>query len=263
MLGSRRDAGARDHRSDHARAAPRAPSICGIVGDAARLPADDVRLADDGVCVRWTPRAGTGCSSCGCPATPLPDYRLRVTFGSGHVVEIDDPYRYGRVLTRLRPAPVRRRHASPRRSRSSARTASASATTVGVHFAVWAPNAERVSVVGDFNGWDGRVHPMRLLVPSGVWELFIPDLADGEKYKFEIRTRTGALLKKSDPFGVAFEAPPQTASVVRDISGYEWRDDRVDGDARRAAEAGCNGRCRSTRCTSARGRACRRTATAS
>ena len=61
-------------------------------------------------------------------------------------------------------------------------------TTTGVHFAVWAPNAERVSVVGDFNGWDGRVHPMRLLVPSGVWEMFIPDLPDGERYKFEIRT---------------------------------------------------------------------------
>ena len=81
-------------------------------------------------------------------------------------------------------------------SRSSARIASASATTVGVHFAVWAPNADRVSVVGDFNGWDGRVHPMRLLVPAGVWELFVPDLPDGEKYKFEIRTRTGALLEE-------------------------------------------------------------------
>ena len=62
-------------------------------------------------------------------------------------------------------------------------------TTTGVHFAVWAPNADRVSVVGDFNGWDGRVHPMRLLVPSGVWEIFIPDLPDGEKYKFEIRAK--------------------------------------------------------------------------
>src|SRR5262249_44570732 len=56
-------------------------------------------------------------------------------------------------------------------------------TTVGIHFAVWAPNAERVSVVGDFNGWDGRVHPMRLLIPGGVWEIFVPDLPDGEKYK--------------------------------------------------------------------------------
>jgi 1,4-alpha-glucan branching enzyme len=82
-----------------------------------------------------------------------------------------------------------------------------------------------VSLVGDLNGWDGRVHPMRLLVPAGVWELFIPDLPDGEKYKFEIRTKAGGLLKKTDPFGFAFEAPPQTASVVRDISGYQWDDE--------------------------------------
>ena len=82
-------------------------------------------------------------------------------------------------------------------------------STTGVHFAVWAPNADRVSVVGDFNGWDGRVHPMRLLTPSGVWEMFIPDLADGERYKFEIRTAAGRSCKKTDPFGVAFETPPQ------------------------------------------------------
>jgi 1,4-alpha-glucan branching enzyme len=93
-----------------------------------------------------------------------------------------------------------------------------------VHFAVWAPNADRVSVIGDFNGWDGRVHAMRLLSPSGVWEIFIPDLPDGEHYKFEIRTRTGNLLQKTDPFGVAFEVPPLSAAVVRDISHYAWGD---------------------------------------
>src|SRR6185295_12711174 len=97
-------------------------------------------------------------------------------------------------------------------------------TTTGVHFAVWAPNADHVSVIGDWNMWDGRVHPMRRLAPSGVWELFVPDLPDGEKYKFEIHTRDGRRLEKSDPFGVAFEQPPQTASVVRDISGYVWGD---------------------------------------
>jgi 1,4-alpha-glucan branching enzyme len=81
-----------------------------------------------------------------------------------------------------------------------------------------------VSLVGDLNGWDGRVTPMRLLVPNGIWEIFIPDLADGEKYKFEIRAKSGALLKKSDPFGFAFEVPPQSASIVRDISRYQWHD---------------------------------------
>jgi 1,4-alpha-glucan branching enzyme len=92
-----------------------------------------------------------------------------------------------------------------------------------VHFVLWAPNADRVSLIGDFNGWDGRVHPMRQL--GGVWELFVPDLADGENYKFELRTKSGALLKKSDPYGFAFEVPPQTASVVRDITGYQWHDE--------------------------------------
>ena len=66
---------------------------------------------------------------------------------------------------------------------------------------------------------------MRLLVPAGVWEIFIPDLADGEKYKFEIRTRDGSLLQKSDPFGVRFEVPPLSASIVADISGYPWNDE--------------------------------------
>jgi len=80
-------------------------------------------------------------------------------------------------------------------------------------------------VVGDFNGWDGRVHLMRHLGSSGVWELFIPDLPDGEKYKFEIRTPAGAVFTKTDPVGVAFETPPLTAAVVRDISGYRWQDE--------------------------------------
>ena len=98
-------------------------------------------------------------------------------------------------------------------------------TTTGVHFAVWAPNAQRVSVIGDFNGWDGRIHPMRFITLSGIWEIFVPDLQDGERYKFEIRTFDGHLLKKCDPYAVAFEHPPQTASVVRDISGYAWGDE--------------------------------------
>src|SRR5579864_995081 len=187
---------------------------------------------------------------------PVPDYRLRVSYtissppgplppgplspgplppGPAHVVEIDDPYRYGRVLTdfdlHLFGEGTHRRLFDKLGAHRIT-----IGTTVGVHFAVWAPNADRVSVVGDFNGWDGRVHGMRLLVPGGVWEIFVPDLPDGEKYKFEIRTRHGALLKKSDPFGVAFEVPPQSASIVRDVSTYVWRDQdwirsRARGDA--------------------------------
>jgi len=157
------------------------------------------------------------------PAVDIPDYRLRLTFPDNHIVEIDDPYRYGRVLTDFDLHLFGEGTHHRIFEKLGAHRVRAGSTT-GVHFAVWAPNADRVSVVGDFNGWDGRVHPMRLLVPSGIWELFIPDLPDGEKYKFEIRTRTGNLLKKSDPFGFAFEAPPQTASVVRDITHYTWSD---------------------------------------
>jgi 1,4-alpha-glucan branching enzyme len=157
------------------------------------------------------------------PAAEIPDYRLRITFPDDHVVEVDDPYRYGRVLTDFDLHLLGEGTHHRMFEKLGAHRVRVGSTT-GVHFGVWAPNADRVSVVGDFNAWDGRVHPMRLLAPAGIWELFIPDLPEGEKYKFEIRTRAGALLKKSDPFGVAFEAPPQTASVIRDISRYTWGD---------------------------------------
>ncbi|MEJ2644829.1 MAG: 1,4-alpha-glucan branching protein GlgB [Gammaproteobacteria bacterium] len=95
----------------------------------------------------------------------------------------------------------------------------------GVLFAVWAPNAERVSVVGDFNAWDGRRHPMRVRGGTGVWELFVPDLAPGALYKFEIRNRdTGVVLLKSDPYGRRSELRPGTASVVADSDDYRWND---------------------------------------
>jgi len=153
----------------------------------------------------------------------IPDYRLRITYPGHHVVEIDDPYRYGRVLTDY-DLYLFGEGTNYRIFDKLGAHRLTVGTTTGVHFAVWAPNADRVSVVGDFNGWDGRVHPMRRLAPAGVWEIFIPDLGDGEKYKFEVRTKNGALLNKSDPFGVAFEVPPLSASIVHDISGYEWHD---------------------------------------
>jgi 1,4-alpha-glucan branching enzyme len=154
---------------------------------------------------------------------PVPDYRLRITYPGNHLVEIDDPYRYGRVLTDYDLHLLGEgTHYRAFEKLGSHRINIG--TTNGVHFAVWAPNADRVSVIGDFNGWDGRVHPMRILVPNGIWEIFLPDLPDGEKYKFEIRTRSGAILKKADPFARAFEAPPQSAAVVHDISRYQWND---------------------------------------
>ena len=153
----------------------------------------------------------------------IPDYRLQVTFPGGHTLLLDDPYRYGRVLgdldlylfgegnhTRI----YQKLGAHPTRI----------GDTAGVHFAVWAPNAQRVSVVGDFNSWDGRMHPMRSLGSSGVWEIFIPAAHVGHRYKFEIRTRGGHILVKIDPFAQLFEVPPLSASVVYE-STYRWKDE--------------------------------------
>jgi 1,4-alpha-glucan branching enzyme len=94
----------------------------------------------------------------------------------------------------------------------------------GILFAVWAPNAERVSVVGDWNGWDGRFHAMRPRPPYGVWELFIPDVETGALYKYEIRSRSGQLRMKADPYAQVCEQPPATASVVSVSPPFVWRD---------------------------------------
>ncbi len=94
----------------------------------------------------------------------------------------------------------------------------------GVRFAVWAPNARRVSVVGDFNGWDGRRHPMRLRHPSGVWELFVPRLCAGEAYKYEILGAEGILPLKADPVALATQLPPDTASKVASRLQIAWQD---------------------------------------
>lgn len=93
----------------------------------------------------------------------------------------------------------------------------------GVSFAVWAPNAQRISVVGDFNGWDGRYYPMRQLGSSGIWELFIPGLGAGARYKYEILDSNGCIRLKTDPMGFGFEVAPQNASIVQSLD-YDWSD---------------------------------------
>ena len=94
----------------------------------------------------------------------------------------------------------------------------------GVNFAVWAPNAEGVSIVGDFNRWDRRTHAMRKHIPGGVWELFVPDLKSGTHYKFSIKHRGGHVTEKCDPYGFAAEVPPKTANIVADMNQYQWND---------------------------------------
>jgi len=95
----------------------------------------------------------------------------------------------------------------------------------GVYFAVWAPNARRVSVIGNFNRWDGRRHPMRIHPGVGVWEIFIPGLSEGEVYKYEIKTRQGLLRTKTDPYAFRMERRPNNAAIVQRLDHHEWHDD--------------------------------------
>jgi 1,4-alpha-glucan branching enzyme len=150
-------------------------------------------------------------------------YLLRLTDRSGHVSEFDDPYRFGRILSDFDMYLFGEGKHTRIYDKLGAHTLDVGGTA-GVHFAVWAPNALRVSVVGDFNRWDGRVHPMRSLGASGVWEIFIPAAKIGDKYKFELRARAGDVLVKIDPFGLAFEVPPLSASIVC-RPDHSWQDD--------------------------------------
>ena len=155
--------------------------------------------------------------------TPPGLYRLRVDWPD-LPQDIDDPYSFGPLLGALDLHLF-----AEGRHFELARVFGAQAMQVdgivGVRFAVWAPNARRVSVVGGFNGWDGRRHPMRLRVEAGVWELFIPGLPPGTLYKYEILDRDGQVLPlKADPLALATEAPPETASRVADPRGHRWAD---------------------------------------
>jgi 1,4-alpha-glucan branching enzyme len=96
---------------------------------------------------------------------------------------------------------------------------------LGASFAVWAPNARGVSVVGDFNFWNGRLYPMRALGASGIWEIFLPGVTAGARYKYEVRAADGSLRVKSDPYSFAAELRPQTASIVWNIDHYSWGDE--------------------------------------
>jgi 1,4-alpha-glucan branching enzyme len=144
-------------------------------------------------------------------------YRLRLLpYGGDSTYDIEDPYRFGPVLGELDiHLLVEGTHL-----RAFEKLGAHVATIDGVAgatFAVWAPNARKVSVVGDFNGWDGRRHPMRCRVECGVWEIFVPGVAAGACYKYEIKDRLGNLLaEKADPFAVESETPPKSASIVPD-----------------------------------------------
>ncbi len=150
-------------------------------------------------------------------------YHLRVTAwdGSHHLTR--DPYQFGPIMGEVDLHLFAEGQHWKIYEKFGAHVRTLGDAT-GVYFSVWAPNAERVSVVGDFNGWDGRVNPMRRLIGHGVWELFLPGIKPGAHYKFEIRTQTGALLLKSDPFAFFNQHGKSTASLVYDLEHYTWND---------------------------------------
>ena len=156
----------------------------------------------------------------------LVPYHFCITYTDGDSEEIVDPYSY-QFHTAFTEEEVRKFGAGiyyDSYEKFGAHPAVEAGIT-GVHFAVWAPDAMRVSVVGDFNFWDGRRHQMKKRGPSGIYEIFIPGLKPGAIYKYEIKTKAGLPMLKADPYGNFAELRPNTASVVWDMSGYKWNDD--------------------------------------
>ncbi len=154
--------------------------------------------------------------------SPSRDYRLRLTLYSGKVEEIDDPYRFPVLIS-----PFDLHLHGEGTSQESYTMLGAHLTTcekvAGVRFAVWAPNARVVSVVGDFNQWDTRRHPLRRR-DGGIWEIFLPGLEKGVVYKYSILGQDGRIQDKCDPYAFYAEVPPKSASVIWPMYDYEWQD---------------------------------------
>jgi 1,4-alpha-glucan branching enzyme len=158
------------------------------------------------------------------PVREVVPYLIRTKTYDEQTTLTKDPYAYGQVLTDFDLHLMGEGSHYRKYEKLGAHVVEIGGVK-GVHFAVWAPNARCISVIGDFNRWDGRRHPMRLLVGAGVWEIFIPDIGEGELYKFDVRSRYhNYRAVKADPYGVFFEVRPKNASIVRDIGGYRWND---------------------------------------
>jgi 1,4-alpha-glucan branching enzyme len=197
---------------------PLAASVTAVLPDGGRFPLTHLH---EGVFSATLPSSVT-------QPGQAPDYRLAVSYADGPETLSDDPYRHLPTLGEIDLHLIGEgRHEALWQVLGSHVRGSA-----GTSFAVWAPNARGVRVLGDFNGWDGRGHPMRSLGGSGVWELLIPGLGAGMTYKYEICGPDGVWRAKADPMAALAERPPATASVVYD-SGYAWADE--DWLATRAA----------------------------
>ena len=186
--------------------------------------AADCFILRDGVATAMRDE-GDGFFSIALPAaTTIPHYTLRYLSHDGHTWERGDPYRHATVVGEMDLYLF-----NEGTHRKLWTMLGAHLRTIegdeGTAFVVWAPNAERVSVVGDWCNWDGRQYPMRRLEGSGLWELFVPGVGANALYKFELRTREGALRVKTDPMALKMEQAPATSSIVVREGGYTWRDD--------------------------------------
>ena len=200
------------------------PVAGGVVVRALRPEAERVVARIDGREVALE-HAHAGVWQAMIPGGEVTDYRLDVTY-HGTTYPSDDPYRYLPTLGQVDLHLIGEgRHEQLWQVLGShvRRYDSAHGQVTGVSFAVWAPNARGIRVIGDFNGWDGRSHPMRALGSSGVWELFVPDIGAGTHYKFQILGVDSVWREKADPMARRTEVPPLTASVV-DESSYSWSD---------------------------------------
>jgi 1,4-alpha-glucan branching enzyme len=150
------------------------------------------------------------------------DYQLEVDYGESGTITIDDPYRFLPTIGELDVHLFGEGRHEELWERLGAHVREVDGV-VGTSFAVWAPAARSVSVVGDFNYWDGRIHPMRSLGSSGVWELFLPGVTAGARYKYEILAQDGEIRLKADPVAFETEVPPKTASIVS-TDEHEWAD---------------------------------------
>src|ERR1700734_1418552 len=191
---------------------PLAASVTAVLADGSRFPLEHVHQ---------------GVFSATLPVTGIPDYRIAVTYpapGTGQALPetiSDDPYRHLPTLGEIDLHLIGEgRHEELWRVLGAHHREKAGGTA----FAVWAPNAQGVRVIGDFNHWDGRAHPMRSLGGSGVWELFVPGVGLGTRYKYDICGLDGGWQRKADPMAQLAERPPATASVVIE-SRYDWADE--------------------------------------
>ena len=157
------------------------------------------------------------------PKAKLPlAYQLEVDYGDGGTFRIEDPYRFPPTVGELDLHLAGEGRHEEIYARLGAHVIEHEGVR-GTSFAVWAPAAQSVSVVGDLNGWDGRLHPMRALGSSGIWELFVPEVGAGTNYKYEITGPDGDRFHKADPYAFQAEHPPKTASIVHEPQ-HEWRD---------------------------------------